>query len=119
MIVVCVSLVADDIEQLLVCSFAVRMSSRVRSLFTSFVCFLVGIFAFLPSSSWSSVCVLDAGPLRGCDVQIFPFGLVASLFLPTAGFSSEQKMLNGHEVQLFSFSFGGLCLGAHVWELHA
>ena len=45
-ILICISVMADDIEHLLMCLFAIYMSFSVKYLFMSFAHFLIGLFAF-------------------------------------------------------------------------
>ena len=54
MVVICISLMAGDVEHFLMCLLAMSMSSSVRFLFMSFAHFMIGLFVSLLLSLISS-----------------------------------------------------------------
>ena len=60
---ICISLMANDIQHRFLCFWAIYITSLEKCLFIFFAQFLIGLFVFLLLSSKSSLPILDASPL--------------------------------------------------------
>lgn len=69
MAVICISLVADDIEHLFMGLLGTYISSLEKCLFRSFAHLKVGLFAFLLLSCEDSIYILDAGSYQRNDLH--------------------------------------------------
>ena len=71
-VLICISLIAKEVEHDLKCLLAIRSSSVENSLFSSVPQFLIGLIRILVSSFLSSLCILDISPLSDVGlVKIF------------------------------------------------
>lgn len=61
MVLICIFLMANDVEHLFMCVFAICISSSVKYLFMSFAHFLIRFFLLM--SFESSLFILDTSPL--------------------------------------------------------
>ena len=80
-VLICISLMANDAEHPFICLWALCMSSVEKCLFKSFAHFSIGLFVFLEWSRVSSLYILEIRPCLRYHWQIcFPILLVLFVF---------------------------------------
>ena len=110
MVLICISIIANDVEHLFMYSFAMNVSSLVKCLSTSFVHFLTEYFVVVFSVEYQAFFLYSTNRNYSfaryvvCKYFILAW---SSSFLPS-GFSLG-KFRKSDEVQFIVFSFCGSC----------
>lgn len=91
MLLICVSLVANNVEHLCTCLFAICISSLVKCLVKLFAHFLIGLFVSLMLNFKSSLYIVDMFYCQICDLYLLQSIPCLSILLIVS--FTEQKFL--------------------------